>query len=169
MMDVWRGAERLMGMDDAAWARHASPASVWSRFTVLPLLALAVYSRVWFGAWALVPIGLALAWTWANPRLFAAPPRLDAWPTRAVLGERVFLVHRDRISAHHRRAAVLLTWASLPGAAVLGWGLWALWPAWTAFGVVLTVLPKAWFCNRMAWLHDDWIAAGGAVPGRGAA
>jgi len=36
-----------MGMDDATWKRHANPWSGWSRITILPLLCLAIMSRVW--------------------------------------------------------------------------------------------------------------------------
>jgi len=50
MTSLFRMAERLMAMDDAVWMRHANPASVWSRIvTPLPLLPLAVWSRVWLG------------------------------------------------------------------------------------------------------------------------
>ena len=40
MSGVYRAMERLMGMSDQVWARHASPWSVYSRFAILPLLAL---------------------------------------------------------------------------------------------------------------------------------
>ena len=45
-----RGARRLMAMDDAAWARHANPWSVWARvLTPLPMLSASIWSRVWIG------------------------------------------------------------------------------------------------------------------------
>ena len=165
-MDVYRGAERLMAMDDAAWARHANPWSGLTRFTALPLLALAVWSRVWLGWAALVPVALAAGWVWLNPRLFGPPATRDHWMSRAVLGERVFLEHRGAVPDHHRRAAHLLTWASVPGLALLAWGLWALWWEGVVFGTVLAMLPKTWFCDRMVWLHDDWVRAGRRVPAR---
>lgn len=40
-------SRRLMSMDDTSWGRHANPWSVYSRMTLLPLFALAVWSRVW--------------------------------------------------------------------------------------------------------------------------
>ncbi|MEM7489436.1 MAG: DUF6653 family protein [Pseudomonadota bacterium] len=165
MADIFRGAERLMTMDDAAWRRHANPWSVWTRFTVLPLIMLAVWSRVWLGWGAVVPVAAALVWAWWNPRAFPPAPHLHSWASRAVLGERVFLTHRAEIPAHHRRVAIWLTWASLPGAVVMVWGLIALWWEGAVFGMLLTMLPKVWFCDRMVWILQDWRAAGRAVPG----
>ena len=53
MADPYHGAERLMGMSDAVWARHANLWSVYTRFTVLPLLVMAIWSRAWIGWWVL--------------------------------------------------------------------------------------------------------------------
>jgi len=155
---MFRFAERLMGMNEGVWQRHANPWSVWSRFTVLPLLVLAIWSRVWLGGWALLPIGAALAWTWLNPRVFAPVTRFDGWAQRAVLGERVFLHNRGAVAAHHVVWARVLAALSLPGAVLMGWGLWALAPLATLCGTVLTMLPKVWFCDRMVWLYQDFLA-----------
>ena len=35
----------LFGLKGDSWMRHANPWSVWTRFAVLPLLILAVWSR----------------------------------------------------------------------------------------------------------------------------
>jgi hypothetical protein len=126
MSDVFRSLERLMAMDDGVWRRHANPWSGWTRVTVLPLLVLAIWSRVWIGWWALLLVLLVCVWTWLNPRVFPEPRNLDAWMTRGVLGERVFLEHRDEVAAEHVRIAKALSWLSLPGALVMIWGLWAL-------------------------------------------
>lgn len=48
-MDAGKSSEKLTGMTDAVWQRHANPISGWSRVPVLPLLALGIWSRVWFG------------------------------------------------------------------------------------------------------------------------
>lgn len=155
-MDIFRASERLMSMDDASWRRHANPWSVYSRFTCLPLIVLAVWSRVWLGWWCLLPLALACLWTWANPRLFAAPERLDSWASRAVMGERIFLARKSApVPAHHVRMALILTGASAAGAILLVWGLAVLDPGLTAAGVIGTVLPKVWFCDRMVWLYRD--------------
>ncbi|WP_428516901.1 DUF6653 family protein [Roseovarius sp.] len=165
MNGLYRAAERLMGMDADSWARHASPWSVYSRFTILPLLALAVWSRVWIGGWAWLAVALVLAWTWANPRVFAPPRDLDAWASRGVLGERVLIGRRDEVPAHHRRWAALLSVLSLPGTVAMAWGLWALDAAWVVFGTALTMIPKIWFADRMVWLYSDWITDTGRELG----
>jgi len=156
-MSVFRGAERLMGMDDAVWRRHANPWSVWTRFTVLPLIVLAIWSRVWLGWFCLVPLVLALFWAWWNPRAFAPAGDLDNWASRAVLGERVFLHNRGGVADHHVAWARVLAAMSFPGLLLLVWGLWALDPLAAICGTILTVLPKVWFCDRMVWLYQDWL------------
>ena len=143
-------------MDDRTWARHANPCSVWTRVAILPLLALAIWSRVWIGWWALVPVIGLMVWTWINPRAFPPPRSTNAWASKAVLGERVWLNrHSVPIPEHHRRAANILTMISASGFVPLAWGLIALafWP--TIFGVALTALGKLWFVDRMVWLYED--------------
>ena len=165
-MDVFRGAERLMTMDDATWRRHANPLSGYTRMvTALPLLALAIWSRVWLGWWALIPVALAALWIWLNPRAFAEPARFDSWMSKGVLGERIFIENRANLPAHHRRMAHILGFASVPGAVLLIWGLVALWWEGVVFGVILTMLPKIWFVDRMIWIFDDWRRMGRPVPG----
>ena len=155
-MDIFKAAERLMAMDDEAWARHANPWSAWTRFTVLPLFVLAVWSRVWLGWWALLPVALVLVWNWLNPRFFAPPRSTDNWASKAVMGERIFLNRAEvPVPAHHARAAMVLTALSLPGMALLIYGLVVLDPLATVSGALLGVLPKVWFCDRMVWLYQD--------------
>lgn len=56
-------SERLMGMTDETWARHANPWSVYTRFSILPLFALAVWSRAWIGWGALIAVTAVVFWT----------------------------------------------------------------------------------------------------------
>lgn len=151
--------ERAMGMDDATWARHANPWSGWTRFTILPLFALAVWSRVWFGWGALIPVALVLIWTWFNPRLFAEPKSLDNWMSQGVLGERVWLDRRDKpIAAHHQTAARFLSIAAGIGVVVLAYGLWAFDLGFTVAGLIIAIGAKLWFLDRMVWLNNDTAA-----------
>lgn len=169
-MDFFKITERLMTMNADVWQRHANPWSGWTRMlTCLPLLALAVWSRVWLGAWALVPVAVSLLWIWVNPRAFPPPESLDNWMSQGVMGERILLNHRAEIAAHHGRAALVLSLLSVPGAIVMIWGLYALWWEGAVFGVILTALPKIWFVDRMVWVYHDWTGAGGVVPGLEAA
>ena len=73
MQDFGRRVEQAMVMSDLAWARHANPWSVWTRVPILPLLALAIWSRVWIGAWCWLPLALLIAWILWNPRAFPPP------------------------------------------------------------------------------------------------
>jgi hypothetical protein len=149
-------AAALFQMDDDTWHRHASPWSVWTRNTVLPALILAVWSRVWLGWWALLPVGAALLWTWLNPRLFSPPDSLDNWASKAVLGERVWM-NRDKVPVppHHRRTPNVLNVVSLTGSLFVVGGVVQLtvWP--TLFGAALVYAGKLWFLDRMVWLYED--------------
>ena len=165
MKAVYQGAARLMGMDDAVWRRHANPWAGLSRFTALPLLVLAIWSRVWIGSFAWLAVGAALVWIWWNPRAFAPPSTLNHWVSRADLGEQVFLHRRDELPRHHLAWADGLSLAALPGVCLLAWGLWRLDPTATLSGMALTVLPKLWFCDRMVWLYADWCRAQGKELG----
>lgn len=73
---------RAAGMSDEAWRRHANPWSVWTRFAAIPLMMLAIWSRVWIGWWALVPVGVVILWLWWNPHAFAPVDKPVAWSSR---------------------------------------------------------------------------------------
>lgn len=143
-------------LDEEGWARHANPWSGWTRFATLPLLALAGWSRVWIGHWWLAILAVLCAWLWINPRLFAPPRHWNAWITRGVLGERLWLA-RDTVPVppRHRRLPKVLSGVALAGFALMIWGVVVLgtWP--TLAGMAVVLLAKLWFVDRMAWLHQD--------------
>lgn len=145
-----------MAMDEESWARHANAWSVWTRFTCAPLLVLAIWSRVWLGWWALIPIAAAVFWTWWNPRAFPVPKTTTHWGALGTFGERVYLNRRQiPIPEHHAWAAAILTLLSAPGALLLVYGLIVLDPWATVMGLVTAILPKVWFVDRMVWLYQD--------------
>jgi len=155
-MTLERKLASLFRMDDETWNRHANPWSVISRNTALPLLIIAFWSRVWLGWYALIPVIIALVWTWINPRLFSVPDSFDHWSSKAVFGERVWL-NRDQVPVpvHHRRAPHILSAISAVGMLLVIWGVLALdtWP--TLLGAVMVYLGKLWFLDRMVWLYLD--------------
>ncbi len=155
-MDFFKASERLMSMDDATWARHASPWSVYSRIATLPLLSLAIWSRAWIGWGALIAIAIAVFLIWVNPRAFSAPKTRDHWAAKGTFGERVFL-NRDQIPipAHHRSWAYGLTLVSAAGLPPWVYGLWAFSLPWTLLGITLILIGKVWFVDRMVWLYED--------------
>lgn len=146
----------LFHMTDAVWARHANPWSVWTRYGCLPLLAIALWSRVWIGAWAWVPVLAILGWIWINPRCFPPPRSTRHWASKAVLGERVWLNrHQIPIPRHHLPVIAVTNGVNGGGFMLCVWGLVTLqiWP--TVFGTTLVILGKTWFLDRMVWLYGD--------------
>ena len=135
---------------------HANPWSFWTRFTVLPLLILAIWSRVWLGWWAFVPIAAAVLWMWLNPRIFPKPQSTKNWASKGVFGERVWL-NRNQIPVplHHRTLPNLLSVVSAVGMVFVIWGVSAIaiWP--TLLGATVVYLSKLWFIDRMVWLYED--------------
>lgn len=159
-MTIEERMARAFRLDEATWARHANPWSVWTRNTALPLLILACWSRVWLGWGALAPVAVAVLWTWLNPRLFPPPRSTDNWASKAVLGERVWLNRRAvPVPSHHRVAPHALSGVAALGAGLAVWGVVALavWPTLT--GAALVYLGKLWFLDRMVWLYEDMRAA----------
>jgi len=150
------GIAKLFSMSAETWERHANPWSVWTRFTVLPIIVAAIWSRVWIGPWAWGLTALAIFWTWVNPRMFRKPVSTDNWASKAVLGERVW-INRKQIAVpkHHRVLPNLLSGISGIGLLFLIWGLWKpeIWP--TVLGAVLLYAGKVWFLDRMVWLYED--------------
>ena len=145
-----------MQMDDSTWAAHANPLSVYSRFSALPLITLAVWSRIWLGWGFLFPLALTLVWTWWNPRAFRPPRHTDSWAAQGTFGERVFLNRAALpVPEHHVRWAYILTLVSAAGIFPWAYGLWVLqiWPL--LLGLTLIIGGKVWFVDRMVWLYQD--------------
>lgn len=155
-MNLGDFTERMMGMTDEVWERHANPWSVWSRVIVLPLLTLAIWSRVWIGWWAILPVILLIVWIWINPRIFRKPKSTDHWSSKGVLGERIWLKRQTTpIPRHHDRAARILSYIPMAGLVPYVHGLIVLSPWEATVGLVLIVIGKLWFLDRMVWLYGD--------------
>jgi len=96
-MTFERKVAKAFNLTDENWMKHANPISVWTRYSVLPLIIFAFWSRVWIGWWCVFPGVISLLWLFFNPVLFQKPQSTKNWASKAVLGERVFL-NRDKIA-----------------------------------------------------------------------
>ncbi|CAA0092433.1 Uncharacterised protein [BD1-7 clade bacterium] len=155
-MDITKLAEKVMAMDDESWARHANPWSVYTRFSIMPLMSLAFWSREWIGYYSLIFIGLTFAWIWINPRLFSAPKITNNWASMGTFGERIYLNRKDApIPAHHVTPTILLQVLSGVGFPIFVYGLYSLNIWILLLGNLWVMVFKAWFVDRMVWLFLD--------------
>ncbi len=136
--------------------KHANPWSVWTRYSALPLIVVAFWSRVWIGWWSFIPITVSLAWMFFNPVLFSKPKSTNNWASKSVLGERVWK-NRNKVPvpAHHETAPNILNVISLIGMLLSIWAIIAIsiWPA--IIGVTVAYIGKSWYLDRMVWLYED--------------
>lgn len=156
-MTIERKIAKIFNLTDENWMRHSNPWSVWTRYSVLPILFLAIWSRLWFGWWSLVPVLLSVCWMFLNPILFKKPKSTKNWASKAVLGERVYL-NRDKIdipSQHKTSILKVLNTISFVGLWLAIWGIiyYSIWGS--VFGIALTYLGKSWYLDRMVWLYED--------------
>lgn len=153
-----RKVAKAFGLEGESWMKHANPASVWTRFSVVSLIALAVWSREWIGVWCLVPIALSIVWMFVNPLLFDAPASTRNWTSRAVLGERIW-VDRDKVELPEqfraRTASLIANAYSGIGMAILAYGLVDLNALAAVAGILITHGGKAWYLDRMQLLFVE--------------
>lgn len=155
-MDLPRFAERLMAMDDESWQRHSNPWSVYTRFSILPLMSVAFYSREWIDYYSLIPIIFSFIWIWLNPRLFNPPTQTNNWASMGTFGERIYLArHQIMIPKHHLESAQILQILSGLGLPIFIYALYSLNIWALVLGNVWIMVFKAWFVDRMVWLYMD--------------
>jgi hypothetical protein len=154
--EYFKSIAALFRMDNEAWERRANPWSVWTRIATWPVLMLLLWGFHWWGAWSLLPLAAVTGWLWLNRRAFPPPASTRSWASRAVMGERVYLLSElHPIPVYHRNAAMLLSVGSAVGALLLAAGLLAREPAAFLLGGLAAFLCKLWFVDRMVWLYDD--------------
>jgi hypothetical protein len=155
--DFGKRISGAFGLKGEGWMRHANPASVWSRFSVLPLLAGSVWSRRWLGWRCVIPLGLSSAWLFANPLFFSPPRSTRNWASKGVLGERIW-TEGDRsdlppqFDSRVPMAAVVYQALGLPP---LVYGLAKLEAGPTIAGILLVQGGKLWYIDRMVLLFDE--------------
>jgi hypothetical protein len=112
-----KSAAGAFGLKGENRMRHANPASVWTRFSVLPLLAGSIWSRN--DRLALLDSARALIRPAIRQPLPFRPPRSTKnWASKAVFGERIW-VERDRSELPDQ----FKTSASAPSCAPSYWSL----------------------------------------------
>ncbi|GAA4865214.1 DUF6653 family protein [Actinomycetospora straminea] len=149
---------RLFGLRGDRWLRHANPWSVWTRFAVLPLLAIAAWSRVWIGWWALVAALVVVAFTVVNPLLFPPPRSTRNWASKAVLGERVGADPAAHpVPGQYGTSRVPAVTAGCQTFGVVALALGVLWLdlLLAVTGLVLCQCAKAWYLDRAVLLFED--------------
>lgn len=156
-MTTERRIARFFNLTDKNWLKHANPWSVWTRYTVLPMIILAFWSRTWLGWWFLFPVALSILWMLLNPILFRKPKSTKNWSSKAVLGERVYL-NRDKIDIPSVHKTVLFPVLNIISSIGVGTAIWAIvvYSIWGALmGTALVYLAKSWYLDRMVWLYED--------------
>ena len=102
-MTLEQNIAKVFKMDEKTRRRHSNPWSVYSRFSMIPLIALAFWSRLWLGWWSAALIVAVFLWVWLNPRIFPEPKSTNNWASKVVLGEWVWMNRKNvAVPAHHR-------------------------------------------------------------------
>jgi hypothetical protein len=152
-----RRVARLFGLEGENWMRHANPLSVWTRFSVLSLLAISVWSREWIGWYCLIPIALSLIWMMVNPLLFPEPKSTKNWASKGVFGERVW-AERNAVEIPKQFKSHIPNVAnafSSIGIILLAYGLIELNVLAAVAGILITHGGKLWYLDRMVLLFED--------------
>lgn len=156
-MTLERRIARLFQLTDENWRKHSNPWSVWTRYSVLPVIVVAFWSRAWIGWWCLVPGLASILWMAFNPVVFRPPRSTRNWASRSVLGERVYL-NRDRVPIPDHHRSPIFTVLNVVSSIGMILAIWAIvtYSVWGAvMGVALAYLGKSWYLDRMAWLYED--------------
>lgn len=156
-MTMERKIARIFNLTQDNWMKHANPWSVWTRYSVLPIIIFAFWSRIWIGWWCVIPGVVSLVWMFFNPVFFSKPTSTKNWASKSVLGERVYL-NRDKVEIpeHHKSPIQnILNSISSVGMVLSIWAIveYSLWGA--IVGTSLAYLGKSWYLDRMVWLYED--------------
>jgi hypothetical protein len=156
-MTLERKVADFFNLTDENWMKHSNPISVWTRYSVLPVIVVSFWSRAWIDWWCLIPGLISILWMFFNPVLFNKPKSTKNWASKAVLGERVYL-NRDKIAIPDKHLTPLhgiLNTISSTGLLLAIWAIvyYSVWGA--VLGVALAYIGKSWYLDRMVWLYED--------------
>jgi hypothetical protein len=152
-----RRVAKLFGLEGSNWMRHANPVSVWTRFSVVSLLAISIWSRTWIGWYSLIPVALSLIWMMVNPLLFDEPRSTRNWASKAVFGERIWVDRTTVEIPEQFRSSVpnVTNVYSTLGLVLLGYGLVTLRVLPVLAGILIVSGGKLWYLDRMVLLYED--------------
>jgi hypothetical protein len=155
-MTIEKKIANFFKLTDEAWLKHSSPWSVYTRFLSLPFIFAAIWSRFWLGWWSLVPLALAIVFTFVNPHLFPKPKTTKRWVSKSVMGERVY-INRDEvpIPARHKYMPNITNAIGIFGLAISIYGLVEYHLVYVVIGYLFTVVGKMWYLDRMVWILED--------------
>ncbi len=156
-MTLERKVAKAFNLTHKNWMKHSNPVSVWTRYSVLPVIVFAFWSRQWIGWWCLIPGILSVLWMFFNPVLFKQPQSTRNWASKSVLGERVYLNRDDVEIPKIHQGSIVKILNSISSIGML-FAIWAIvsYSVWGAIlGVALSYLGKSWYLDRMVWLYED--------------
>jgi hypothetical protein len=131
--------------NESLWQRHESPVSVWWLVLMYPVFVLAIYRRS-------RALGGVLLLSLATNLFVVSPPDTDdAWATRVVRGERVWL---DRGLLSSERELSVTTVGALVNLYTLRAALHRR-PVETMVGTVASMVFMFLFFGRMAKLYES--------------
>lgn len=155
-MTMEKKIAKVFHLTSENWMRHANPWSVGTRYSVLPVIVLAFWSRIWIGWWCAIPAALSLAWMFFNPVFFPKPKSTKNWASRAVFGERVWMNRKEKpVPARHNILPGILNLVSSVGMVLSIWAIVVLNVWGAVLGVALAYLGKSWYLDRMVWIYED--------------
>ncbi|MEL6582687.1 MAG: DUF6653 family protein [Pseudomonadota bacterium] len=154
-MAVLTRVAEFFGLDDEGWERHANPWSVYTRFAIFPALTLVLLQWGVWGWWTVLPVAALLIFTKINPRLFPAVQRNSGWCWAAVMGEKVWLSADARIPQIRLHWAGVLSIAQVFPVAIWLIGLIFLWPWVAIVGMLGTLATKLLFLDQMVKLYRE--------------
>jgi len=139
-MTLERKIAKVFRLTDENWMKHSNPWSVYTRYSVLPLIILAFWSRIWIGWWCLIPGLMSILWMFFNPVFFSKPQSTKNWASKSVLVTYLYSLLNIISSA----GMILSIWAMI---------YYSIWGA--ILGVALAYLGKSWYLDRMVWLYES--------------
>lgn len=144
----------MANISDQMWKRHANPWSVWTRFAAIPAFILAVWSRVWLGGWALVPVAVVMAWLILNVFVFPPVDNPISWVSKGIYGEQLWLKQRKKLPRHYDIAQRWLIVLGVIGMSLIVVGLVILNTWLCAMGCIVVTLAQLWRIDRFSLLYD---------------